>query len=296
MSMPNPTAKYHNNPTPVVDPTQKHLSVAGKTVLVTGGGTAIGAATVEAFAKAKADHVFFVGRRLNLLQIVEQRLSKLYPQTKFHALQTDISKEDEVKALFETINKTSFLDILVANAAYLSSPGLLHTTETGEWWKGYEINVLGTYLLGKYFINQSKPARGKPVFIGVNTGAINVGPGFSSPMSGYVSSKMATASVVEFLQQENPNIKAFNVSPGMVQSEIADKANTPQFPPTDSPELMANFAVWLASPESDFLAGRFIWANWDVEGLLAAKEKILANPGQLKLNIDGWESNFAALK
>lgn len=74
MSMPNPTAKYHNNPTPVVDPTQKHLSVAGKTVLVTGGGTAIGAATVEAFAKAKADHVFFVGRRLNLLQIVEQRV------------------------------------------------------------------------------------------------------------------------------------------------------------------------------------------------------------------------------
>ncbi|KAL7954898.1 hypothetical protein V8C34DRAFT_307957 [Trichoderma compactum] len=296
MSMPNPTAKYHNSPTPVVDPTQKHLSVAGKTVLVTGGGTAIGAATVEAFGKAKADHVFFVGRRLNLLQAVEQKLSKAYPQTKFHAIQTDISKENEVKALFETINKTSFLDILVANAAYLSSPGLLATTETGEWWKGYEINVLGTYLLGKYFINQSQPPSGKPVFVGVNTGAINVGPGFSSPMSGYVSSKMATASVVEFLQQENPNIKAFNVSPGMVQSEIADKANTPQFPPTDSPELMANFAVWLASPESDFLAGRFIWANWDVEGLIAAKEKILANPGQLRLNIDGWESNFAALK
>ncbi|KAL6816309.1 hypothetical protein V8C43DRAFT_289824 [Trichoderma afarasin] len=296
MSMPNPTAKYHNNPTPVVDPTQKHLSVAGKTVLVTGGGTAIGAATVEAFAKAKADHIFLVGRRLNLLEAVAEKLSKEYPQTKFHALQTDISKENEVKALFETINKTSFLDILVANAAYLSLPGKLATTETGEWWKGYEINVLGTYLLGKYFINQSKPSRGKPVFIGVNTGAINVGPGFSSPMSGYVSSKMATASVVEFLQQEYPNIKAFNVSPGMVQSEIADKSNTPQFPPTDSPDLMANFAVWLASPESDFLAGRFIWANWDVEGLLAAKEKILANPGQLKLNIDGWESNFAALK
>ncbi|KAL7911760.1 hypothetical protein GGI35DRAFT_297950 [Trichoderma velutinum] len=296
MSFPNPTAKYHNNPAPVIDPTQKHLSVAGKTVLVTGGGTAIGAATVEAFAKAKADHVFFVGRRLNLLLDVEQKLSKAYPQTKFHAIQTDISKENEVKALFETINKVSFLDILVANAAYLATPGVLATTETSEWWKGYEINVLGTYLLGKYFINQSQPSRGKPIFVGVNTGAISVGPGFSSPMSGYVSSKIATASVVEFLQQENPNIKAFNVSPGMVQSEIAVKANTPQFPPTDSPELMANFAVWLASSESDFLAGRFLWANWDVEDLIAAKDKILSNPGQLQINIDGWGSNFAAIK
>ncbi|EHK18071.1 uncharacterized protein TRIVIDRAFT_159950 [Trichoderma virens Gv29-8] len=289
MSFPNPTAVYHNTPAPVIDPTQKHLSVAGKTVLVTGGGTAIGSATVEAFAKAKADHVFFVGRRLNLLLEVEQR-------TKFHAIQTDISKENEVKALIQTINKVSFLDILVANAAYLPTPEAIATSDTSDWWKGYEINVLGTYLLGKYFVNQSQPVRGKPVFVGVNTGAINVPPKVSSPMSGYVSSKMATASVVEFLQVENPNIKAFNVSPGTVQSEMSVKANAPQYPPTDSPELMANFAVWLASPESDFLAGRFLWANWDVEGLIAAKEKIAANPGQLQLALEGWWSNFAALK
>jgi NADP-dependent 3-hydroxy acid dehydrogenase YdfG len=74
MNFPNPTARYHNDPAPIIDPTQKHLSVAGKAVLVTGGGTAIGAATVEAFAKAKADHVFFVGRRLNLLLEVEQKV------------------------------------------------------------------------------------------------------------------------------------------------------------------------------------------------------------------------------
>ncbi|KAL7933045.1 hypothetical protein V8C35DRAFT_328243 [Trichoderma chlorosporum] len=296
MSYPNPTAKYYNDPAPVIDPTQKHLSVAGKTVLVTGGGTAIGAATVEAFAKAKAEHIFFIGRRHKLLLEVEQKLSKAYPETKFHAIQTDISKENEVKALIQTINQTSFLDILVANAAYMPAPAAIATSETNEWWKGHEINVLGTYLLGKYFVNQSQPVRGKPVFIGVNTGAIHVGPKYSSPMSGYITSKLATASVVEFLQVENPNIKAFNVSPGMVQSEMSDKANAPQFPPTDSPSLMANFAVWLASSESDFLAGRFLWANWDVEGLIAAKDKIEANPAHLQLTLEGWLSNFAALK
>lgn len=200
-----------------------------------------------------------------------------------------------MKDLIQKINNVSFLDILVANAGYLPTPGALATTETSEWWKGHEINVLGTYLLGKYFINQSQPLRGKPVFVGVNTGAAHLGPA-AGPMSGYVSSKLATASVVEFLQAENPNIKAFNVSPGMVQSEMSAKANMQQFPATDSPELMANFAVWLASSESDFLNGRFLWANWDVEGLIAAKDKIAANPGQLRLTLEGWWSNFAALK
>ncbi|PTB66820.1 NAD(P)-binding protein [Trichoderma citrinoviride] len=279
MSFPTATATYHHEPTPAVDPTQEHLSVAGKTVLVTGGGTTIGAATVEAFAKAKADHIFLIGRRLNLLKEVEQR--------------TDLSKEDQVKDLFRQINKVSFLDILVANAGYLPTPGPLASSETSEWWKGYEINALGTYLLAKYFLNQSQPVRGKPVFIGVNTGAAHMGPA-AGPMSGYVSSKLATASVVEFLQAENPNIKAFNVSPGIVKSEMADKANL--MPPQDSPELMANMAVWLAGPESDFLSGRFLWANWDVEELVAAKDKIEANPGALHLTLEGWWSNFASLK
>ncbi|PTB39292.1 hypothetical protein M441DRAFT_28448 [Trichoderma asperellum CBS 433.97] len=295
MIFPNPTTKYHGNPTPVVDPTQEHLSAVGKIVLVTGGGTAIGAATVEAFAKAKADHIFLVGRRFNLLTEVEEKLSKSYPRTKFHAIQTDITKEDEVKSLFQEINKVGFLDILVANAGYLPEPGKIAATETSEWWKGHEINVLGTYLLGKYFINQSQAPRGKPVFVGVNTGATHLGP-LAGPMSGYLTSKIATASVVEFLQAENPNIKAFNVSPGMVPSEMSAKARATQFIPTDSPELMGDFAVWLAGPDSDFLNGRFLWANWDVQELITLKDKIAANPEQLRILFGGWQENYAKLK
>jgi FlaA1/EpsC-like NDP-sugar epimerase len=74
MTFPSPTTLYHKSPSPTIDPTQRHLSAAGKIVLVTGGGTAIGKATVEAFAKAKADHIFLVGRRLNLLIEVEEKV------------------------------------------------------------------------------------------------------------------------------------------------------------------------------------------------------------------------------
>jgi FlaA1/EpsC-like NDP-sugar epimerase len=74
MDLPFPTSKYHSEPTPFIDPSQPHLTAAGKIVLVTGGGTSIGASTVEAFAIAKAKHVFLVGRRLNLLEGVKSKV------------------------------------------------------------------------------------------------------------------------------------------------------------------------------------------------------------------------------
>lgn len=183
----------------------------------------------------------------------------------------------------------------MANAGYLPEPGKIAATETSDWWKGYEINVLGTYLLAKYFINQSQAPRGKPVFISLNTCANHLGPA-AGPMSGYLTSKIATASVVEFFQVEYPDIRAFNVSPGMVQTDMSAKSNVKGYAFDDSPSLMANFAVWLAGPDPDFLNGRFLWANWDVEELIAAKDKIAANPEQLRVIVGGWQEGYAKLK
>jgi NADP-dependent 3-hydroxy acid dehydrogenase YdfG len=74
MAFPYPNTTYRNVPTTATDPTQKHLSAAGKIVLVTGGGTSLGAAIVEAFAKAKAKDIFLTGRRFNVLKDVETKV------------------------------------------------------------------------------------------------------------------------------------------------------------------------------------------------------------------------------
>jgi hypothetical protein len=39
--------------------------------------------------------------------------------------------------------------------------------------------------------------------------------------------------------------------------------------------LAAHFQVWLAVPDADFLKGKMVWANWDVEELKAKKDEIL---------------------
>jgi hypothetical protein len=45
--------------------------------------------------------------------------------------------------------------------------------------------------------------------------------------------------------------------------------------------------VWSASPEAEFLKGKFIWSNWDVNELIAKKEEIVSTP-QLTNGLIGW--------
>jgi hypothetical protein len=149
--------------------------------------------------------------------------------------------------------------------------------------------VLGTYLLTKAFLNQSPAPTGTPVLIAISSAASHAGP-WPGPMSGYGASKLAAASAIEYLQAENPKLKAFNVHPGIVGSDINDKAAQPHLPPRDSPELVAHTAVWLAGPDSDFLKGHYLWANWDVEELIKAKDKIAAAPELFHLTLEGWSN------
>ena len=46
-------------------------------------------------------------------------------------------------------------------------------------------------------------------------------------------------------------------------------------------------AVWLASSEAAFLAGRFIWASWDVNELKARADEIRNGRYMLKLGLVG---------
>lgn len=50
-------------------------------------------------------------------------------------------------------------------------------------------------------------------------------------------------------------------------------------------DLPASFVVWLCSPEADFLRGKFLWSNWDVEELKAKKEAIENDPSQLVIGL-----------
>lgn len=58
-----------------------------------------------------------------------------------------------------------------------------------------------------------------------------------------------------------------------------------------SVELAGQFFAWAATDEAEFLNGRFLWAEWDIEELKGRKKDIL-DEDLLLLTIDGFKKGF----
>ena len=56
---------------------------------------------------------------------------------------------------------------------------------------------------------------------------------------------------------------------------------------SDIVKLSAAFTVWITLPEAQFLNGKWVWVNWDVEELEAKAEEISSGT-QFTAGIYGW--------
>ena len=59
----SPTTTFHSKTYPTLSPTRPELSAKGKNVIITGGGTGIGAETARYYAQAGASRIAILGRR-----------------------------------------------------------------------------------------------------------------------------------------------------------------------------------------------------------------------------------------
>ncbi|EJD54057.1 NAD(P)-binding protein [Auricularia subglabra TFB-10046 SS5] len=284
----NFTKTFHNHSYPAISPTRPELSVAGKTILISGGGRGLGTGVVEAFAQAGAAHIVVTGRNTASLQTVAARIEAAYRNTKVTPVSGDVSSGADVARAFAVVAQ---VDVVVANAAYLAGVTTITAAQAGEdpdafvddWWRSYEVNVKGVLLLARQFLAHAAP---NGVFINVSAGGVHCGP---PGISAYGSSKLAAVRVVETLQVENPPLRFYSVHPGVVKTDMLIQSGFDALnPPLDDIDLPGNFIVWLASSEGEWLKGRFLWVNWDVEELKAKKEDILSG-NKLVTGLLGWE-------
>jgi NAD(P)-dependent dehydrogenase (short-subunit alcohol dehydrogenase family) len=89
--------------------------LAGKRILVTGGGSGLGAAMARRFAGLGAE-LIICGRRLEVLQITAAAIGDEFA-SQVETLQCDIRDGASVEAMMEAIWRKAPLDILVNNAA-----------------------------------------------------------------------------------------------------------------------------------------------------------------------------------
>jgi len=279
---PTPFKTWHNATYAALDPSQPSRSLTGKSAIVTGGAGTIGAATVRAFAAAHIDAVGIVGRNISKLQATRDSLAKQFPKTKFIAAQGDVTKKDSIYAAFKTIRDEvgKPVDILVANAGYLPTPGKIEDSDVDDWWSAFEINVLGSFLSVRAFL---PIAATDATVINTSSGLGHV-PAMAG-VSAYSAAKMGGIKFFEYLQFERPEWKIVNVHPGVVESEMNDKGD---IPPMDHEDLPGTFNAWLATSESDFLKGRYVWVNWDIDELKEKATEISENPFKFTSGLGGW--------
>src|SRR4030088_2406923 len=89
--------------------------LAGKRILVTGGGSGLGAAMGRRFVELGAE-LIVCGRRLELLEATAAQMSS-DPGGKVTAIRCDIRDGADVDAMMDSIWRDKPLDVLVNNAA-----------------------------------------------------------------------------------------------------------------------------------------------------------------------------------
>lgn len=226
------TSTYHTQSYPSISPTRPELSAAGKTIFISGGGRGLGVGIVEAFATAGATHIIILGRNIATLQDVAKSTGAAHPATKISIVSGDVSREEDVARAFDEAKKVSpeGVDVVVANAGYLptvrpvgtAGDGGSDAAATEDWWKAWEVNVKGLFLLAREFLASAGDKQGA-VFVNISAAAAHINPTLNG-FSAYSGSKIGAARVVETLQLENPALRFYNVHPGIVESDMLDKS------------------------------------------------------------------------
>jgi 3-oxoacyl-[acyl-carrier protein] reductase len=165
------------------------------------------------------------------------------------------------------------IELLVANAGIGNQRAPTWEMPPEEWWRPFEVNVLGVHLCCRAVIpGMLERGRGRLVITG--SGAAYL-PG--SNHTAYPASKAAVWRYGETLSSELAGrIPVFVISPGLVKTEMtaAFRDDLPWTPPELAPRLVRV----LASGRADKLTGRYIHAEHDdIEDLIRRADEIVEN-------------------
>lgn len=306
---PSPTLTYHSTTYKSLSPTRPELSAKGKTILITGGGTGIGAETALYFAQAGASRIALLGRREQPLLDTKASIAHTYPSVEVFVAPTDVTNKKEVDTAFASFAGDGQIDVLISNAAVIGPQEPVGDVNGEKFLDAIDQNLRGALWVAQAFLRHKA---NDAVVIETNSSVahVNFGLGFAS----YSVAKLAVFRLWDSLGFTNPGLNIFHVQPGVVDTAmnresggiaavghedhgkwidcLFEKANGAD---EDLVSLPASFYVWLASPESRFLKGKFLWANWDVDELKTRAKEIEAGT-ELTIGLVGFPFGDAGFK
>lgn len=256
----------------------KMFSLKGKVAVVTGSGSGLGLATAKRFLEA--------GAKVAMADI-DSNTENIARQLGCYFVKTDVSKEEDVKALMEkTVEHFGAkLDIVVNNAGIICPEELLKDAEQRTYEKLFSVNVMGAVFGIKY--GQQHMNDGGVI---LNT-ASNSANGDYAGYGPYIMSKIAVVGItkVAAIELAQRNIRVNCICPNTIDTPMAYaegcetelmamKIQTP-LARMCKPEEGAALYHFLASDDCKYITGEDIYidgglkagpANQMIDAILAS--------------------------
>jgi NADP-dependent 3-hydroxy acid dehydrogenase YdfG len=190
-------------------------AIQGKVIAITGASSGIGEGAARLLAERGA-HVVVGARRTERLEKLVAGITAAGGSARFRAV--DVTSRADTRA-FVDFARDAFgpVDVIVNNAGVMPlSP--LAALKVDEWNRMIDVNIRGV-LHGIAAVLPEMRARGSGQIINVaSTAAHAVVP----TAAVYCATKYAVRAISEGLRQENADIRVTVISPGVVESELAD--------------------------------------------------------------------------
>ncbi|MBU3077846.1 SDR family oxidoreductase [Sphingomonas quercus] len=191
---------------------KRHVELTGKRVLVTGGTTGIGRATVALLA-AEGAKVLTFGRDRATVDAV------LSDHDGVAGLAVDVATRAGVEQVFEAVDaELGGIDILIACAALGAEP--IHEMEEDDWRYVIETNLIGYLACARQAIGRMRAAGGGHLlFVGSISTEIK-----AAGESVYSATKAGVQAFAETLRKEvaAENIKVSVIQPGSVATPMQE--------------------------------------------------------------------------
>jgi NADP-dependent 3-hydroxy acid dehydrogenase YdfG len=190
-------------------------NVAGKIVLITGASSGIGEATARLLAKSGAT-VILGARRSDRLETLVAEITA--DGGNAEAIKLDVANRASAEGFANAaLEKYGRVDVIVNNAGVMPlSP--MASLKVDEWDRMVDVNIKGV-LYGIAAVLPAMNAQGSGHIINVaSIGGLTVTP----TAAVYCATKFAVRAISEGLRQENERIRVTIISPGVVESELAD--------------------------------------------------------------------------
>ena len=198
-----------------------HIPLEGRTAMVTGASSGIGAATALALSDAGA-RVALIARRAERLSALAADIAKRTGRADGAvALSADLSSEAGVDAAFADAEAALGQVDILANVAGLMLVAPLLGTDTVQWRRMVEINLMGLMQLTQKAAD-GMVKRGSGHIVNVSSLAARVTlPNFGV----YSATKFGVAAFTETLRKElvGTGVRTTEIMPGIVKSELIDQ-------------------------------------------------------------------------